>query len=74
LQHQRALDLDFVRENITAEAKRGDRQQHELLRSKIKGTGGAEELDVEDGGEDRGAADTQDAHMDGVVSLRLFLF
>jgi centromere-localized protein 2 len=72
LQHQRTLDLDFVRENITAEAKRGDRQQYELLRSKINGTGGAEELDVDIAAEDRGVADTQDAHMDGVVSLRLF--
>ena len=72
LQHDRALDLDFVNTNIDAEVKRGERQQREVLRAKIKGAGGTEGLDVDEAGQERGAAEEQDSMMDGVVSNSTF--
>jgi len=41
LQHQRALDIDTVRKNIAAEAKRGEGQRREIARRRRR-----EERDV----------------------------
>ncbi len=36
LQHQRALDTDQVKQNITAECKRGQRQMREIAKARRK--------------------------------------
>lgn len=64
LQHQRALDLDSVNGNIQSEVKRGQRQQRELLRSKVEGAAGGGGLDVHDSNADRGATDAREVSLD----------
>jgi centromere-localized protein 2 len=62
LQHQRALQIDQVRKNITAEAKLGEKQRREIARTRRRDERGWE-------GEDMGMEIEGRERMEGLVCI-----